>query len=91
LQSALRNEVESLPGVEAVPVFVALVLGPGNVLVAAKVHFARACSAADIERVADEAEDRLRARFPGVRYVFLDPTRSDEGGVTMDILEGGDS
>jgi cation diffusion facilitator family transporter len=76
LQSALRSEVDSLAGVEAVHVFVAVVLGPGNLLVAAKVHFAADSSATDIERTADEAEERLRARFPGVRYVFLDPTRA---------------
>ncbi len=76
LQSALRSEVESLPGVETVHLFVAVVLGPGNLLVAAKVHFAADCSTAVIERVADEAEARLRAQFTGVRYVFLDPTRS---------------
>ena len=29
---------------------------------------------ADIERIADEAEQRLVARHEGVRYVFLDPT-----------------
>ena len=29
-------------------------------------------------RAADEAERRLVARHPGVRYVFLDPTTSDE-------------
>jgi cation diffusion facilitator family transporter len=74
LQSALRTIVESVPGVEAVPVFIALILGPGNLVIAAKVHFEVDYSAADIERVADEAEERLRARFPGVRYVFLDPT-----------------
>ena len=74
LQSVLRAEVESLPGVVAVQVFVALVLGPANLLIAAKVHFGSDCSAADIERVADEAEARLQARYPGVNYVFLDPT-----------------
>ena len=79
LQVALRTEVESLAGVETVPVFLAVVLGPGDLLVAAKVHFAPDASAAEIERVADDAEDHLRARFPGVRYVFLDPTgRTDE-------------
>ncbi len=75
LQAALRAEVESLEEVETVPVFMALVLGPGELLVAAKVHFVGHWSAADIERVADEAEERLRARFPAVSYVFLDPTR----------------
>ncbi|MCU1373478.1 MAG: cation transporter, partial [Actinomycetia bacterium] len=85
LQSALRDELESLPGVEAVPVFLAIVLGPGRLVVAAKVHFAGDCSAADIERIADEAEQRLRARYPGVRQVFLDPTRragDDDGRPT---------
>jgi cation diffusion facilitator family transporter len=75
LQSALRREVESLPGIDGIQLFLAVVLGPGHLLVAAKVHFASDCSAADIERIADEAEERLRARFPGVQHVFLDPTR----------------
>ena len=74
LQAALRADLESLPGVVTVPVFTAVVIGPGSLLVAAKVHFDGAYSAADIEHAADEAERRLRASFPGVRYVFLDPT-----------------
>jgi cation diffusion facilitator family transporter len=76
LRSVLRTVVESVPGVEAVSDFVAVFLGPGDLLVAAKVDFADDCSSADIERVADEAEQCLRARFPGVRHVFLDPTPS---------------
>ncbi|MCU1428464.1 MAG: putative cation transporter [Actinomycetia bacterium] len=72
--AALQADIESLPGVEAVPVFIVVVLGPGQMLVAAKVSFADNFSTADVERVADEAEARLRARSPGVRYVFLDPT-----------------
>jgi hypothetical protein len=34
-------------------------------------------SAGDIERISDEAEQRLVARHEGVRYVFLDPTAGD--------------
>jgi divalent metal cation (Fe/Co/Zn/Cd) transporter len=79
LQAALRTEIESLPGVEDVPVFVAIVIGPGDLLVAAKVNFADEFTAADIERVADRAEERLCNRFPGVWYVFLDPTPSGHG------------
>jgi cation diffusion facilitator family transporter len=79
LRDALRREIETLPGVEEVPVFVAVVIGPGDLLVAAKVNFADEYSAADIERVADEAEERLRARYSGVHYVFLDPTPSGHG------------
>lgn len=52
---------------------VAMVIGPGNLLVAAKVHFVDECSATDIEPTAHEAEMRLRSWFPGVRYVFLGP------------------
>jgi cation diffusion facilitator family transporter len=74
VHSALQAEIESLPGVEALPVFIVVVLGPGEVLVAAKVSFADDFSTIDVERVADEAEARLRSRFQGVRYVFLDPT-----------------
>jgi divalent metal cation (Fe/Co/Zn/Cd) transporter len=76
LREALRRDIETLPGVEAVPVFVAVVIGPGSLLVAAKVNFADEYSAADIERVADEAEVRLHARYSAVQYVFLDPTPS---------------
>jgi cation diffusion facilitator family transporter len=76
LQDALRASLESLPGVVTVPVFAAVVIGPGDLLVAAKVHFDGAYAAADIERAADDAERRLRSLFPGVRYVFLDPTPS---------------
>lgn len=74
LEMALQAEIEALPGVDAVPVFIVVVLGPSEVIVAAKVSFSDNSSATEIERVADAAEARLRSRFPGVRYVFLDPT-----------------
>jgi cation diffusion facilitator family transporter len=76
LQDALRAELEALPDVASVPVFAAVVIGPGDLLVAAKVHFTDCSTATEIESAADEAERRLRTRFPGVRYVFLDPTPS---------------
>lgn len=84
LQAALRAELELLPGVVSVSVFTAVVIGPGSLLVAAKVHFDDTYSAADIERAADEAERRLRASFPGVRYVFLDPTPSADESIQAD-------
>ena len=74
LDDALRRELESLPGVASVPLFVTTVTGPGRLLVAAKVEFGDECTADDIERVADTAERRFVARFPGVEHVFLDPT-----------------
>jgi cation diffusion facilitator family transporter len=70
----LRAEIDAMPHVESVPVLITSVIGPGQLLVAAKVDFADDATADDIEQTADEAERRLVARHPGVRYVFLDPT-----------------
>jgi cation diffusion facilitator family transporter len=77
LEQALRAEIAGLEHVVDVPLLVTTVIGPGELLVAAKVDFDDASSVADVERVADEAERRLVARYDGVRYVFLDPTAGD--------------
>jgi len=74
LDHELQDELESLPEVTSVPVFVTSVTGPRRLLVAAKVEFRDGCTTDDIERAADEAERRLVARFPGIEYVFLDPS-----------------
>jgi cation diffusion facilitator family transporter len=74
LDRELRAELESLPGVLSVPVFVTTVTGPRRLLVAAKVEFRDDFTTDDLERVADEAERRMLARFPGIDHVFLDPT-----------------
>jgi cation diffusion facilitator family transporter len=74
LDQALRHELEELPGVVSVPLFVTSITGPARLMVAAKVEFADEFGANDIERLADDAERRLVARFPGVEHVFLDPT-----------------
>jgi cation diffusion facilitator family transporter len=74
LQNDLEDEIRSLDLVVDVPFLLTSVIGPGQLVVAAKVDFVDEASAGDIERVADEAEQRLVARFEGVRYVFLDPT-----------------
>jgi cation diffusion facilitator family transporter len=74
LDSELRAELEGLPGILSVPVFVTTVTGPRRLLVAAKVEFRDDFTTDDLERVADEAERRLVAKFPGIEHVFLDPT-----------------
>jgi cation diffusion facilitator family transporter len=70
----LEDELAAMDQVDGVPVLLTTVIGPGQLLVAAKVDFADTATVADIERASDEAERRLVARHPGVRYVFLDPT-----------------
>src|SRR5689334_6346630 len=77
IEEELRNEISALPHVQDVPFLITSVIGPGQLVVAAKVDFADDATADDIEQTADEAERRLGARHDGVRYVFLDPTAGD--------------
>jgi divalent metal cation (Fe/Co/Zn/Cd) transporter len=76
-QQELRDELLAMDLVDDVPFLITSVIGPGQLLVAAKVDFADTSTVADLERAADQAERRLVARHPGVRYVFLDPTPGD--------------
>jgi cation diffusion facilitator family transporter len=75
LRDLLEADLASLPIVDRVDTLLTMQLGPADVLVAAKVDFADDATGADIEAAADEAERRLAERYPGIRYVFLDPTR----------------
>ena len=77
LQAELKAEIAALDHVVDVPFLLTSVIGPAQLLVAAKVDFDDDVSAGDIERISDEAEERLVARHEGVRYVFLDPTAGD--------------
>jgi cation diffusion facilitator family transporter len=77
LRDELKAEIAGLDHVVDVPFLLTSVIGPAQLLVAAKVDFDDDVSAADIERISDEAERRLVARHEGVRYVFLDPTAGD--------------
>lgn len=86
MHNQIADDLAAIPVVEAVPTLLTMQLGPGDILVAAKVDFADRATGAEIEEASDEAERRLRARFPGIRYVFLDPTRGIAG---RDHRDGG--
>jgi cation diffusion facilitator family transporter len=77
IEEELRQEILSLPHIDTVPILITSVIGPGQLVVAAKVDFADDATADEIEQISDEAERRLVARHDGVRYVFLDPTAGD--------------
>ncbi|MGY1716576.1 cation diffusion facilitator family transporter [Geodermatophilus nigrescens] len=77
VQDRLRAELLDLPQVDDVPFLLTSVIGPGQLIVSAKVDFADTATVADIERASDEAERRLVASHAGVRFVFLDPTPGD--------------
>ncbi|MGX6603749.1 cation diffusion facilitator family transporter [Micromonosporaceae bacterium Da 78-11] len=79
MHNQIAEDLNGIPVVVAVPTLLTMQLGPGDILVAAKVDFDDDVSGGEIEEASDEAERRLRARYPGIRYVFLDPTRGTAG------------
>jgi cation diffusion facilitator family transporter len=79
IHNQIAEDLNSIPVVVAVPTLLTMQLGPDDILVAAKVDFDDTANGADIEAASDDAERRLRARYPAIRYVFLDPTRGRAG------------
>jgi divalent metal cation (Fe/Co/Zn/Cd) transporter len=84
MHNQISDDINGIPMVMAVPVLLTMQLGPGNILVAAKVDFDDNVTGAEIESASDDAERRLRARYPSIRYVFLDPTHGTGGGSHVD-------
>jgi len=76
LREAIRIELEGLPGVSDVIEVLTMYLGPRSLLVVARVEFAGGANGGP-EAAAEEAERRLRSRFPLITHVFLDPTPSE--------------
>src|SRR5689334_5258942 len=84
IHNQIAADLAEIPIVVAVPTLLTMQLGPGDILVAAKVDFEDEVTGGEIEEASDEAERRLRARYPGIRYVFLDPTRGTAGRHHLD-------
>ncbi|MEU4653692.1 cation diffusion facilitator family transporter [Streptomyces sp. NPDC023723] len=74
VRARIRAELLAVEHIEAVLELTTLVQGPREALVAAKVDFRDTATAAQVERAGEQAEQRLRAAFPMVRRVYLDPT-----------------
>jgi cation diffusion facilitator family transporter len=86
LLDQIREEIAAPDAVQEVGDLAAILLGPDEILVAAKVDFTDQASAVDVENAAEQVEQRLARRIPAVRQVFLDPTanardRSPDGAV----------
>ena len=79
IHQQIADDLAGIDVVTAVPTLLTMQLGPGDILVAAKVDFDDTVNGKAIEEASDEAERRLRARYPSIRYVFLDPTRGTAG------------
>lgn len=71
-QLALER-AESTAGVEAVTQLLSMHLGPDSILLALKVRFQAGLAVADIERVIDALEDRVREAVPEMKRIFVEP------------------
>jgi cation diffusion facilitator family transporter len=74
VETGIRAVLMAQPEVVDVVELLTMMIGPGAILVAAKIDFRDEASAAGVEIACEEVDRRLRERFPGVRQVFLDPT-----------------
>lgn len=64
---------KATPGVEAVTQVLSLQLGPEAALLALKVRFSGGFGLADVERVIDDLEARVRAAYPAMKRIFVEP------------------
>ncbi|MER6235183.1 cation diffusion facilitator family transporter [Streptomyces clavifer] len=74
MRAGVREELLSVPHIVEVLELTTLIQGPSELLVAAKVDFRDASTAAQIEWACEEAEQQLRERYPSIKRVYLDPT-----------------
>ncbi|MFE4212062.1 cation diffusion facilitator family transporter [Streptomyces sp. NPDC056844] len=74
MRAGVREELLSVPHIVEVMELTTLIQGPSELLVAAKIDFRDAATAAQIEWACEEAEQQLRERYPSIQRVYLDPT-----------------
>jgi cation diffusion facilitator family transporter len=87
VRDGLTEIINDSVGVTVVVELLTMRLGPGDVLVAARVDVEDTFTGDDLERVADAVERRIRDRYPEVRHVFLDPTKATEPVLPGDLRD----
>jgi divalent metal cation (Fe/Co/Zn/Cd) transporter len=70
---AIRDAINAHPDVEALIHIRTLYLGPEELLVGAKVAFARTKKLADVATAIDAVEAGIRAAVPIARVIYLEP------------------
>ena len=77
-QLEITQTINDTPGVDVVVELMTMQLGPGDVLLAARVDVDDDATGGDLEEIADHVETRVRERFPEIKHVFLDPTTAGD-------------
>jgi cation diffusion facilitator family transporter len=72
-ERAVREALESTPGVGRVIHLRTMHTGPDELLVGAKIAIAATQSGADIAAIIDLAEQQIRASVAGARWIYLEP------------------
>ena len=73
-RDGLARIINETDGIDVLVELLTMQLGPGDVLLAARVDVDDRATGGDLEQVADKVERRIREHYPEVRHVFLDPT-----------------
>jgi cation diffusion facilitator family transporter len=90
----IRKEILAPDVVNGVGDLAAILLGPDEVMVAAKVDFVDKASAGQVEEACEKIERTLVDRFPDIKQVFLDPTANirasgRDGTIEPSKVDGG--
>jgi len=87
--TAIRDAINAHPDVEALIHIKTLYLGPDELLVGAKVAFARTKKLADVATAIDAVEASIREAVPIARVIYLEPDvyrPSGDGALTESII-----
>jgi cation diffusion facilitator family transporter len=64
--------IRATEGVDAVTQLLTLHLGPETIVLALKVRFRRDSTLADVERITNDIEDRVRSELPAMQRIFVE-------------------
>lgn len=76
LRAAIRAAVEEDPEVDATLNLIAVVVGSDKLMVALQVRFREQASGSALVDAINALETRLKARFPQIRHLFVEPDRA---------------
>jgi cation diffusion facilitator family transporter len=77
-QRLIRDEIESVHGIDALLELRTMHMGPDSLIVAARVALNDELSADQAEDLADDIDRRLAEKLPLKAHVFVDPTQTAE-------------
>ncbi len=83
---AVRDHLGGRPEVEQVVDLLTMMLGTDQVLVCARLDFVDGLSASDVERACVEIDGQLRAEFPDLHEIFLEPVPRTDPGMRERVL-----